>query len=299
MGRPSLTPSDRARGLLLGLAVGHALGLSVGQRRRPRAPERADSLRDVIRADSEASPWGDEVALATALVEELLEPEVDLRRLADRWIGWWRRDGRGLDPATADALEHIALHDAPVMTAPLHDTAPLARGLPLAIPAARQPRNLVSGTYHTVLLTHPAPRAAWAAVALNVAAAAWVRDRRDFLPDILEVLVANDAPPDLLGRLRRIPFIGRGEVGKGDPGAVARSELVLWTAYHEPSLERGMVWVANHHAADPTTAAAAGGLLGCRDGDQAIPARWIEALPDPGYLRGLAKRLSAPRESPD
>lgn len=301
MGRPLLTAGDRARGLLLGLAAGHALGLGAEQVGSPAALRRRfpDGLRDVLRADSTSSPWGDDVALAALLAEELCEPEADLHRLADRWIGWWRRDGRGLDARTADALEHIARHDAPVETTAPDDAAPLARSLPLAVPACRQPRNLVSGTYHIVLLTHPDPRSAWAAVAINVAAASFLRDRRDFIPDVIEVLQANDAPLDLLGRVRRVPFLERSEVETGRPGggAVAAAELVLWLADHEPSLERALVWLVNRQGASATITAAAGGLLGARDGDQEIPARWIEALPDPAYLRGLAKRLAAPREA--
>jgi ADP-ribosylglycohydrolase len=293
MGRPPLSLADRARGLLLGLASGHALRLGAEGVRGPRA---VDGVRDVVRADSPASPWGDDVALAALLAEELCQPEVDLHRLAERWITWWRQDGRGLDASTAAALEHLARHDAPVTVAPADDAAPLARCLPLAVPACRQPRNLVSGTYHTVLLTHPDPRSAWAAVALNVAAASFLRDRRDFIPDVIEALLGNDAPPDLLGRVRRVPFIERAEAGGGAAGAVAAAELVLWLAYHEPSLERALVWLVNREGGTATIAAAAGGLLGVRDGDQAIPVRWVEALPDPGYLRGLAKRLAAPRE---
>jgi len=302
MGRPVLTAGDRARGLLLGLAAGHALGLGAEHVGSPTARRRRfpDGLRDVLRVDSDTSPWGDDVALAALVAEELCESEADLHRLADRWIGWWRRDGRGLDARTAEALEHIALHDAPVQTALPDDDAPLARCLPLAVPACRQPRNLVSGTYHIVLLTHPDPRSAWAAVAINVAAAGFLRGRRDIIPDVIEVLQANDAPPDLLGRVRRVPFLERSDVERGRPGggAVATAELVLWLAYHELSFERALVWLVNRDGVTATVVAVAGGLLGARDGDQAIPARWIEALPDPAYLRSLAKRLAAPREAP-
>lgn len=299
MGRPPLSTADRTRGLLLGLAAGHALGLGAQaagplDARRRRFPE---GLRDILRTDSDGSPWGDDVALAVLLAEELCEPAVDLHRLAERWIAWWRQDGRSLDPGTADALEHLARHDAPVLTALENDAAPLARCLPIAVPTCRQPRNLVSGTYHTVLLTHPDPASAWASVALTVAAASFLRDRRDFLPDVIEALVANDANPDLLGRVRRVPFIPRGEAGSGVPGALAAAELILWLAYHEPSLERGLIWLVNRPDPAPTVLAAAGGLLGTREGDQAIPERWINALPDPAYLRGLARRLAAPRET--
>jgi ADP-ribosylglycohydrolase len=68
-------------------------------------------------------------------------------------------------------------------------------------------------------------------------------------------------------------------------------EIALWFAYHEPNLERGLVWLANAGGDTDTNAAVAGGLMGARDGESAVPARWVEALPEPERLRSLATRL--------
>jgi ADP-ribosylglycohydrolase len=38
----------------------------------------------------------------------------------------------------------------------------------------------------------------------------------------------------------------------------------------------------------------AGGLMGARDGERAVPARWLAALPDAARLRELADGLAAP-----
>ncbi len=282
-----LAPSlfDRARGLMVGLAAGHALA---------RAAEPADPG-----PPPSDGRWGDDVALALLLAEELLESEIDLRRLADRWIVWWRRDGRGLDPATADALEFIARHDAPFPQEGqdgVGDGGPLARVLPLALPAHRASRNLVSGTYHTILLTHQDPMTPWSAVAVNVAAASFLRGRRDFFPDVVEALLANDAPVGLLARLRRVPFIGRDELDPPEtPGAAACAEQALWLAYHEPNAQRGLQW-AVERGAPRSAVAVAGGLLGARDGEGVFPLAWAVDLPDLAYLRGMAKKLVTPRD---
>lgn len=299
MGRPSLTLTDRARGLLLGLASGHALGLGIVHRTSgdpsivPLYPDR----EEILRLDTEASPWGDHVALAALLSEELAQSEIDLSRLVEHWIAWWRRDGRGLDTHTADALEHFARHDAPAApNAGGAGAAPLARTLPIALAMFRSPRNLVSGTYHTVLLTHADSDTAWAAVSVNVAVAQFMHGRRDFLPDVVDVLLANDASPDLLALVRRIPFIGRDELTpSGRSPAITCAEMALWCAHHEANLKNGVEWAAGHRGDAATAAAIVGGVLGARDGEEAIPARWVDSVAGVETLRGLAKRLVALR----
>lgn len=266
MARP-IPLADRARGALLGLAQGHALG----------GPD--DHLVG-------------EAALALLLAEELLEAEVDLRRIAERWIAWARRDGRGLGAGTVDALEHLARYDAPGPAAAGAAAAgPLVRAIPIALVAAAQPRNLVSGTWHTIMLTHADPATAWSGVAVNVALAQLLRGYRDFLPDVIEALLANDATVAVLSAARRIPFVERKELDGGGHVAIACAEVALWTAHHESRIERA---IGRFDRAKPEEAALVGALLGAREGEHALPAG---PLPEVERLRQLAKRLVAPREA--
>ena len=266
MARP-IPIADRARGALLGLARGYA------------------------GADPGASLLG-ESALAALLAEELLEAEVDLRRIAERWIAWARRDGRGLGHGTVDALEHLARYDAPrAGPADESDGGPLVRAVPIGIAAATQPRNLVSGTWHTIMLTHDDPKTAWSGVAVNVALAQLLHGRRDFLPDVIEALLANDAAPAVLSSARRIPFVQKDELDGGGHGAIASAELALWTAHHEPVVTRAFEGFAK---AGADAAAVAAALLGAREGEGGLPAG---AAPEAERLRSLAKKLVTPREA--
>ena len=264
MARP-IPLADRARGALLGLARGHT-------------------------GRSQPESLGGESALAALLAEELLEPEVDLRRLAEGWITWWRRDGRGIGARTAEALEHLARHDAPMPAGPgTDDPAPLVRVLPVAIATVTQPRNLVSGTWHTVMLTHPDATTAWTAVALNVALAQLLQGRRDFLPDVIEALQVNDAAGEVLSAARRIPFVQPDELDGGGRAAVAAAELALWNAHHETRVERAFAGPA---AGPGDAAALVAALLGAREGEQGLPEGQV---PESERLRTLAKRLTQPR----
>lgn len=269
MARQAATVADRARGGLVGLVAGARL---------------------------EGVPSGaGEPALALCVAEELLERVPDFHRLAGRWIAWWRADGRGVSARTAVALDHLARLDVPAPAGPeAGEAAPLVRVLPFAIALSAEPRNLVAATYHAVLLTHPDPHAAWSAVAVNIAAGCFMQGRRDFLPDVLEVLVANDAPGELLFAVRRIPFASRDEMQPGRPvegaaGAVAGA--VLWAAHQEPVLERAIGWLRGEAGDRAVTSALACGLLGVRDGVGAIPQAWRSGLDESDPIWELARRL--------
>lgn len=289
--------ASRAQGTLLGHATGNALGVPTEFLHTPEriAQEFPGGLRDIRRVDTVDSPFDDDLALTVILAEELLESEIDLRRLALRWAVWAEQDGRGIGMWTRTALHHIRLHDSPPQsTGGQAGNGTISRCLPIALRSFAQPGNLVSGTYHTAVLTHPDERCAWAAVAVNVAAASFLRGQRDFVGDVLEALRSNSAPEELLQAVRRVPLEKRDELPLTGPQAgyvVHGMEIALWFAYHEPNLERGVVWLANAGGDTDTNAAVAGGLMGARDGESAVPERWVAALPDPRRLRTLALRL--------
>ncbi|MFN8647657.1 MAG: ADP-ribosylglycohydrolase family protein [Gemmatimonadales bacterium] len=289
--------SARARGALLGHAAGNVLGLpaeflNTPEGIRARFPE---GLREVQRQDTADSPYDDDLALTLLLAEELLQPDVDLRRLALAWVEWGERDGRGIGQWTRRALQHIRVHDAPPSsTGGQAGNGTISRCLPVALRTFRQPANLVSATYHTAALTHPDDRCTWGAVAVNVAAACFLQGRRDFIGDVIEALRENDAPEELLAVARRVPVVRREELSVTGPSAgyvVHGVEIALWFAHHEPNLERGLLWLANAGGDTDTNAAVAGGLMGARDGVAAVPARWIEAVPGAERIGNLALGL--------
>ncbi len=292
-----LTIAERARGALLGHAAGNALGVPTEFLGQPAAilAEFPGGVRDILRRDTPGSPFDDDVAMALLLAEELLTGDVDLERLAHRWIHWLDADGRGAGHWTRTALNHIRTHGSPPSsTGGRAPNGAVMRALPVAIATRGSPQNLVAGTFHTAALTHPDDRCTWSAVAVNVAAAELLGGRRDFLADVIEVLRVNQAPVELLAAVRRVPLARRKELpilGDRAWDAVSCAEIALWAAWHEPNLESALIWLANAGGDTDTNAAVAGGLLGARDGEAAIPARWIAALPDVERLREIATRL--------
>lgn len=231
--------------------------------------------------------------MAILLAEELGSGEIDLRRLADRWIGWLRRGDGEVDEWTRTALEHIAQHDSPpvAMSEP-GGAAPLARYVPVALATYRSPRNLVSGTWHVAALVHPDPRCAFGAVAINVAVARFLSGARDFIPDVIEALRNNDAPSVLLAAVRRVPVERWEEIpvnGEGDAVVVQGVERALWAAYHDPALESALRRITT--VGELGFAGLVAPLIGARDGDAADAMPLVEpALAE--RLRGAADRLT-------
>jgi ADP-ribosylglycohydrolase len=266
----SLSPESRARGCLLGLAVGSARG----------------------RAAAGAPPAA-EVAMAMIQAEELLQPEFDLQRLAHRWVDWSRRDGRGIDAWTLAALDHIAEFDGPpeTMAAP-PGSAGIPRTIPVALATAGQPENLVSGSFHLGYLLHPDQCCGWSAVAVNAAIACLLQGITDFVPEVLEVLKQNSAPEEVVAAVRRVPLEKQDQLPAGPDAdlAVSAVEIGLWFARHEPRLERGVAGLADSGAGGINTGVA-GALLGVRDGEDAIPGAWIREIQDADRIRDLAAQL--------
>lgn len=298
MAGPSLSIGSRARGALLAHAAGNALGVPTEFLGRPEAIQARfpGGLHDILRQDTPESPFDDDVAMAVRLAEELLEGDVDLERLARRWIDWLASDGRGVGDWTRKALDHLRMHGSPpaAIAGGRAPNGAVMRALPVALATRGSPRNLVAGTWHTAMLTHPDERCAWGAVAVNVATAELLAGRRDFLADVIEVLRVNEAPDELLAAARRVPLERREElpiVGPRASDAATCMEVALWAAWHEPRLEPALVWLANAGGDTDTNAAVAGGLLGARDGAEAIPGRWLDALPQVDRLERLAARL--------
>jgi ADP-ribosyl-[dinitrogen reductase] hydrolase len=300
MVKPPITLAQRARGALLAHACGNALGLpaeflGTPDRIRERFP---DGLRDILRQDTPGSPFDDDVAMALVLGEWIADGVRDARGLLDRWLRWARSDGRGIGIWTRRALDIYAERQQPPTRRDSQGQAgngAVMRALPVALATLHSPRNLISATLHTAELTHPELEASWPAVAVNVAAHCLLKGRHDFIPDVIAALEAQvDVPLEVLAAVRRVPF-GRREAlpitGPASGYAVHTMEIALWTAQHEPNLERGLIWLVSAGGDTDTNAAVAGGLLGARDGEEAIPTRWLESIAQRDRLTTLAERL--------
>lgn len=236
------------------------------------------------------------IALGDALIEELLGEGVDLERLARRWVTWARTDGFGADRALVEALDHLEAYNAPADRLAHHGAWAIVAALPAAL-AAASPKAMVSGAFHTARMLDPDPDAGLAAVAVVVAAARLLEGSRDFLPDVLGLLRANNAGNELFDRYRAIASDPRREptLPRGDDAlAVTVSVWALWIVQHRPRSAEALVAMAGHGEIAVTAGAVLGALLGARDGLHGWPEAWIDGAGEEVTLRrAAAQRLGA------
>lgn len=267
------TPEDllkRREGFLVGAVVGASLtGRATGSRHAP-------------------------TALADALLVELAGGGVDLRRLAGRWVDWQRVDGAGIDPILTLALHHLRDFDAPIADLPSGNVAALAAVLPAAL-ASASPRAMIAGAFHVARLLDPLESTALGAMAIVLAAAAFMAGRRDFVPDVVAALRANDASAELIEAVRTIPRDPRTSppvpIG-ANPGPPSVVTWVLWQAYHRPRGFDAMHELACAPDVSASVGALVGALFGARDGTESWPAEWLTRAGEDVVLRAvLARRL--------
>lgn len=295
---PTLTPAERASGFLAGAAIGSALAARTASLTDPDAIDRAARMRPLPLA-----PPPDRrraaTALADSLLEELLSGGVDLHRLSGRWVEWWRADGLDSDDQLGAALGHLAEFDAPADALPMPGHAVLAAMLPAALTRA-VPGTMVSGVFHTARLLDPDPEAGLAATAVVVAAASLLGGSRDFMPEVLGLLRANEASDELFDRFVAIPR------DPGQPpqaprgsevGAVTVAVWALWQVQNAPRSAAALERMVLAGGISATAGAVLGALLGARDGIGGWPPEWLDGAGEEALARAaVAERIAVPAE---
>ena len=232
------------------------------------------------------------LALGRVMAEELLVPDPDLGRLARRWAALAGEEA-SLDAGSVAGFAHLREHGTPREARPASErpTMPLQL-LPVALLTFDSPRNLTALTWHLAALTHPDPESTWGAVAVNVAAARLLQGHRDFVPDVIEALRNNQAPALLLETVRRIPLLRReniSAVAGSESPAIGACCAALWAAHTEPRTASAMEWLEE---LPPSAAAAGAGLLGARDGIEALRIALGSRPVDLGAVKRLADQLA-------
>jgi hypothetical protein len=278
-----LEPAVRREGFLVGAVVGAALAASQpGQGGQPLAPPPGRR-----RAAT---------ALADGLLIELTGGGVDLQRLAGRWVDWRRDDGLDADPLLEAALDHLRDFDAPVSELPAGSVVALAAAVPAAL-ASASPRAMISGSFHVARMLDPAESTGLATIATVLTAAALLEGRRDFVPDVVAALRANDASGPLVDAIRTIPRdpsspppLPRGI----NPDPVAAVTWLLWQLHHAARGLELLHEIAFATDISPTVGALAGALFGAREGIGSWPDEWISGAGEAVVLRqALAARLGS------
>ena len=296
--------SDRARGVLLGLACGDALGRPVEFKSASKISAEHGRLDEMIGHGTWNQPAGtitDDTEQALCIARSLVEQQTfDPADVADRFVAWYDTGPFDIGGMTRRALNQLKRGDEwDKAGQQVWEQSPegqnagngsVMRCAPLAISYARDSERLIEVSRQSSQITHADPRCTYGCAVLNLTIAGMLDDAATPLGDALDY-VGSDAPDELVAALEPL---ARGE----SPGTLETSGYVvhsLQTALHDglfaESAEEAIVTAANRGGDTDTIGAVAGAVAGARFGASTLPDRWLAALDAAEVLESLADQL--------
>ena len=308
---------DRARGVMMGLAVGNLLGLPVeGWHYREISRRYYEGIEDIDPLEA-ARLMDDDLAQAVDLGEALLEGGDYVAGFAGRLVTWARENGRGMGILTGRVIEaleegHGALDAARVVyeSNPIAPNGGVMRCAPVALARHGQPGLLVSDSAATCAVTHHALTCQWSCIIVNSVIVTLVRGMEpdlhalmaavsaDDAPDLLATALADGIPPGVLSAIYSgMPVAPDASWLRCDQMLIGHTLIALqcglWAATTPLGFEAALRQVVEAGGDTDTNAAVAGAVLGARYGASAIPDRWLECVPGRDRIEGLADALIA------
>ena len=302
-GDPQLV--SRARGALLGLVAGNQLGVPTEHMGTPEAIRTAfpNGVVDLA-PPPKNSPYDDDAAMALLLGESLLASKgFDANDVGRRWVKWMKVDGRGIGITTKRALTLIDRGKEPFEAGRLANqenpgrsagNGSVMRCLPVALRYHDDPDRLIRVSTQQAAITHADERCTWGAAAVNLAARELLHGNIYFIDEVMH-RIGDRAPRVLREAIHRVPRERESDLPiarAGEAGYVVHCvEIAFWFATHDRSLEDALIALAQAGGDTDTNAAVAGGLLGARYGDVALPPRWLDKLVGAQGIGELAENL--------
>jgi ADP-ribosyl-[dinitrogen reductase] hydrolase len=306
---------ERARGALMGLAVGDALGtaLEFQAREAPPFPLLAEGpLREIVGG----GPFGvapgqvtDDTQMASCLATSLKERgRFDVGDVAARYVAW-SNHAFDIGLQTAAALTAIARGTTPKDSGRVvwesrgrnaAGNGSLMRTAPIGVFFAKDRGALRRAAREDSAITHYDPRCQEACVAFNAAIATAVSTDQGTEPDILwqaarSEITREDLANDLDAARADDPQLYSLDLHLHHHQGFVRVafRLAFWELLHARTFEDALLDVVNRGGDADTNGAITGALLGSMYGENRIPLRWREAVLNalqdspPGPLRDL------------
>jgi ADP-ribosyl-[dinitrogen reductase] hydrolase len=292
---------SRARGALLGLAVGDAIGTTVEF--KPRGTFKP--MSDMVGGgpfNLEVGQFTDDTSMALCLAASLIEKGFDLHDQITRYTRWagegyMSSNGRCFDIgiATRGALQRFQRNANPLAGSTDPNSAGngcIMRLAPVPIRYVNRPELAVHYSEEQAQTTHQAPECLAAS--------------RLFGEILVRALQGQSkeqvlAPPILAGKLpTKLDAIGQGrylrksrDAIRGTGYVVDSLEATLWCFAQTDNFRDCILMAANLGDDADTTAAQAGQLAGAFYGESGIPAGWLAKLAMMEAIRSMADALAA------
>ncbi len=298
----AVTPGDRFRGCLLGLAVGDALGTTL----EFKAPGSFLPIDDMVGGgpfELQPGQWTDDTSMALCLAHSLLYRQgFDAADQMNRYCNWYRHGYLSSTGTCFDigntvraALERY-LQGGPAFSGSDDPRAAgngaLMRLAPVAMFYAQRPDELAERAADSSRTTHAAAEALDASrlFAFQLRAALLGENRA-------QVLQPTVAPPMQTPALRALATRDHAAVPatqiRGTGYVVDALSAALWCFATTECFADAVLRSANLGDDADTTAAICGQLAGAFYGVEGIPAAWRARVQDAAEIAALADRLYA------
>ena len=307
--------SDRAHGVMLGLAVGNLLGLPMeGDSYGSIERHYPNGVRDIDPWEAQ-TPMDDDLAQAVDLGEALVGGGNYVDAFADQLVRWRRENGRGIGITTEAVIDELeAGHIAPEAARIVYENNPIApnggvmRCAPVALARFRQPELLVRDSAATCVVTHYASMCQWSCIIINALIACLLRGiepdlsalmasaSADGAPNMLEAATGDGIPTEVLEAVAsKTPVQSDASWLKQDQRLIGHTLICvqagLWAAVTKLDFEMALRGIIEGGGDTDTNGAVAGAVLGARYGASAIPQRWLDCVPQRGRIERLAGNL--------
>ncbi len=299
----ALTRIARARGALLGLAVGDALGTTVEfQSRNSFKP-----LTGIVGGGPfrlQAGQFTDDTSMALCLGASLLEKGFDLRDQMERYVRWYEHgymssNGVCFDigVATRGALREFEKTGNPCAGSLDPHSAGngcLMRLAPVPIFFMDDAANAVFHSQEQARTTHQAPECLSASRLFGEILVRALRGQSK--EAVLAPPILSGVLEDKVEAIAQGAYRGKTRDGIEGTGYVVRSlEATLWCFLNTGSFKECVLMAANLGDDADTTAAQAGQLAGAFYGEDGIPPEWLALITMRQSIGAMAEGLAATR----
>jgi ADP-ribosyl-[dinitrogen reductase] hydrolase len=293
---------NRARGCLLGLAVGDAVGTAVEFQRRGTF----EPITDMIGGGPfglNPGEWTDDTSMALCLAVSLLESNgFDSRDQMDRYWRWYEKgylssNGRCFDIGNTIryALHQYRATGNPIAGPSAPDTAgngSIMRLAPVPLFCYPDRRKTAEFSIESSRTTHGAQECLDACRLLGdiIHLALTGADKESVL--FRHDAVALDSPS--IARIAEGAYRSKRVAEIRGTGYVVDSlEAALWCFWHSATFEEAILKATNLGDDADTTAAVCGQVAGAYYGESDIPKRWLQRLVMRGEIKSFAEKLVA------
>jgi ADP-ribosyl-[dinitrogen reductase] hydrolase len=298
--------TDRARGVLLGLACGDALGRPVEFMDADQIQRRNGMVTTMLGNGTHRQPKGtitDDTEMALCIARSLVDRgQFDPEDIAARFVDWYESGPFDIGLMTRDALGQIqsgstwdeagkAVWEGRAEGQNAGNGS-LMRCAPLGIAFQGNLDALSTISHKSSSITHYDRRCRYGCEILNHTIAGFLRERDDPLAKALDRV--EDAPEELVSAVSPVPENVEPKGLATNGYVVTTLQTALYQALTADTAPEAIVEAVNLGGDTDTLGAITGAVAGARFGAESLPEEWVADLreTDEEELTHLADELS-------